>query len=422
MFSVTLRVWSLVLAGGVASAAVDLDRELVLTPQAGDAVEDREIARWQERARAKEARAEVFEQLAWAYVAKARTTLDAGFYKLAEKASEVAGKIGGAGPAVRLVRGHVLHNLHRFAEAETIARGLVAERGRPEDLALLSDTLVEQGKLGEAVDLLQDLVNRRPGLEAYSRIAYVRWLKGDVAGAVTALGEAGRAADPQASETRAWVLVRLSALALQQGDLASAGALAESAGPGVSDYAPALLAQGRVLMARGEAEKAVVVLRRAAELNPLPEYQWWLADALRAAGRSHDAAKVESRLRRGGESGDPRTLALFLATRGESAALAVRLAQAELAQRRDVFTYDAVAWAWLAAGDREAAAAAMRRALAEGTRDARLFWHAAEIAEACGEAHQARDFLARAEGMAGTLTPSERARFEAATGRLTGTS
>jgi hypothetical protein len=35
--------------------------------------------------------------------------------------------------------------------AEAIARQLVTERGPPEDFALLSDALMEQGRLGEAV-------------------------------------------------------------------------------------------------------------------------------------------------------------------------------------------------------------------------------------------------------------------------------
>src|SRR5258706_7491423 len=87
----------------------------------------------------------------------------------------------------RLVRGHVLHNLHRFREAEAIARKLAADRGRPEDFALLSDALMEQGDVAGAVDACQCLVNLRPGVEAYSRMAHLRWLKVDFAGATRAM-------------------------------------------------------------------------------------------------------------------------------------------------------------------------------------------------------------------------------------------
>ena len=52
------------------------------------------------------------------------------------------------------------------------------------------------------------------------------------------------------------------------------------------DYAAALLARGRVLLAMKRTAEAVEALERAARLNPLPEYQWTLADALRASGAS----------------------------------------------------------------------------------------------------------------------------------------
>ena len=52
----------------------------------------------------------------------------------------------------------------------------------------------------------------------------------------------------------------------------------------VPDYAAALLARGRIQLAQKKPVEAVETLTRAARLNPLPEYQWALADALRLAG------------------------------------------------------------------------------------------------------------------------------------------
>lgn len=46
--------------------------------------------------------------------------------------------------------------------------------------------------------------------------------------------------------------------------------------------------------------------------------------------------------------------------------------------------------------DLSAAQSAMNRALAEGTRDARLFWHAGEIALSPGASAEAVTFFARA--------------------------
>ncbi len=388
-----------------------LNEAIVLTPQPGATREDADIATWQARARAAGAKANGFERLGWAYVAKARRTLDAGYYKLAEKTTDVMDTKFGASAEARLLRGHVFHNLHRFAEAETLARGLVAERGLASDYALLCDALMEQGKLTAAIEACQQLVDVRPGVEAYSRIAHLRWLKGDLAGATAMMETAERAVSPREAATRAWLLARLSGYYLQSGDVARALAVAESAIGAEGSYPPALLARGRALLAVGKSADAVAVLRQAAELNPLPEYQWWLADAQRASGHDADAATTEQAIRMHGEASDPRTLALFLATRGESAGEAVRLAREELANRADVLTHDALAWALAAKGDVAGAQAEIALAGAEHTRDARLLWHAGEIALATGDHAAAERAFSEAGPLAATLTPSERSRL-----------
>ena len=396
------------------TAAANLDREIVLAPHSGAAAEDTEIARWQERAGARGATAAMFERLGWAYIAKARRTLDAGFHKLAEKTADVIDAQFGATLDSRRLRGHALHNLHRFREAEAVARRLVTEAGSPADFALLSDALVEQGKIAEGVEALQRMVNLKPGVEAFSRMAHVRWLKGDLVGAAAAMEMALRASRADDSETHVWLLTRLAGYALQAGEIERAFALAEEANARLPDYAPALLASGRALLAQKKTTEAIARLIRAEALLPLPEYQWWLADALTAAGRKAEAVLVEQRLMQHGAMEDPRTFSLFLATRRTATDSALRLARAELQERADVFSQDALAWALFTSGAVADADQAMRAALKEGTRDARLSLHAGEIARAAGRAQEAREHLAQAMAGAGTLLPSERASLEAA--------
>src|SRR3954470_17643091 len=110
MFGLSLRLLGFIVACGSAIAATDIDREIIFAPHAGSEPEDVAIVRWQERAGAPEATREIYERLAWAYVAKARRTLDAGFYKLAEKTIDVMDAQFGVSAESRLVRGHVLHN------------------------------------------------------------------------------------------------------------------------------------------------------------------------------------------------------------------------------------------------------------------------------------------------------------------------
>ena len=90
------------------------------------------------------------EQLGYRFIARARLTNDAGFYTLAEQAALCMASLDPADPAALLLRGHVLHQMHRFGEAESIARRLVALREFVLDYGLLGDVLMEQGRLVEA--------------------------------------------------------------------------------------------------------------------------------------------------------------------------------------------------------------------------------------------------------------------------------
>lgn len=400
--------WIVIVSALHVGHAAELDREIVLTNHTGSEPPDLEVRKWQEKARESSAAADTYERLAWAYVAKARRTLDAGFYKLAEKTVDVLDSQFKASFESRLIRGHVLHNLHRFSAAEEVARSLVKERGAAMDWALLSDALVEQGKMDEGVSALQMMVNLKPGAEAYSRIAYVRWFKGDRPGAVQILELALRSTDVRDAEARAWIVSRLSFLHLQQRDVVSALERAEQAVIVLADYPPALLARGRALVALGRLEDAIAPLTRAEELQPLPEYQWWLADVLRESGRVEEAERVEQRLVQRGADSDPRTLAIYLATRGEKIDRALRLAEAELILRGDVFTYDAVAWSLFAAGRTDSAREYLPRLREYAGSDARLLWHAAEIERATGNGAAAERHFADARALAATLTPSER--------------
>jgi hypothetical protein len=174
-------------------------------------------------------------------------------------------------------------------------------------------------------------------------------------------------------------------------------------------HAAALLVLGRLHLAQGRPTAAVTALRAAEAANPQPDVRWTLADALRAARLDADAGAVERSLVQEGSGRDPRTLALYLSTRRESPDRAIELARRELTVRGDVFTHDALAWALVRAGRAGEAAPHMARALAEGTADGRLFLHGGVVATASGDRPRARRLLARAQALAHTLLPSERA-------------
>jgi tetratricopeptide (TPR) repeat protein len=210
------------------------------------------------------------------------------------------------------------------------------------------------------------------------------------------------------TESAAWAWSKLATYELQAGELKRAHASCDAALRMRSGYAPGLLALGRVLLAENKIGEAVGALERAAHLNPLPEYQWALADALSAANRDADATEVEQLLAATGPVNDPRSYSLFLATRGRDPDVALRLAEEELKIRRDVYTLDALAWAQSAKGDAAEAWKTMRSALASGAADARLYLHAAAIAAQAGENRQAKIYAGKAARFASSLLPSER--------------
>lgn len=392
-----------------ASAAVNVPDAVALAPHSGEDEIDREIRGLQTAIAAADStkRVPLLVQLGWKFVTKARLTHDAGFYMIAENAARAAEAVSPENADALLLRGHAFHAQHRFSEAETIGRKLVAARERALDHALLGDALMEQGRLEEAADVYQTMVDLKPSLQTYLRVAHLRWLEGDLEGATELVRNGIGMGNVREPEPVAWALTSLSALELQAGDLAVAARSAERALKLVNEYAPALLARGKVLLAQNRAGEALASLEPAAAKNPALEYQWTLSDALRLAGRVDEAETIESAMKTKGARDDARTCALFLATRGEESAKALRLAQAELESRHDVFTSDAIAWAALACGDLPKARENIARALAAGTQDARLFLHAAAISARGGEP-EAASWLAKAIALEQMLLPSER--------------
>lgn len=381
---------------------------LVLAPHSGDGKTDRQIIQLQQKLPSARQPVPMLEQLGWLFVTKARESFDPGFYKLAEQCAAGIEALQPEANEALLLRGHVLQNLHRFKEAEPLARKLVARRGAPFDFGLLGDVLMEQGRLDEAVDAYQKMVDLKPGPQAFARIAHLRWLKGDLEGAVELMREAAASVSGVEAESSAWMLTKLAAYEWQRGDTNAARRAAAKALALQKDFPPALLLLGKMALTEGRTSEAVECLQLATRANPLPEYQWALSEALRVSGQGAAAEVVERDLMKHGAAEDPRTFSLFLATRRIEASRAVELAEQELLTRADVHTHDARSWALAAAGRLEEARRASLLALAEGTADPRLLLHAGCIAEQLGQAADARQHLEKAAGAQQVLLPGER--------------
>lgn len=388
----------------------------VLASSSGNQPIDNEIARQQ--ALIRNGSTAGLERLGWTFVRKARLTFDASYYNLAEQCAACMEASGAKGPDALLLRAHALQSLHRFKEAEAVARELVSTRERPFDYGVLGDVLIDQGKVREAAAAYQKMIDLRPDLQSYTRAAHIRWLTGDLDGAIELMRLAIAGSSPNDAEAAAWAYTRLSLYQLQHGATKQALDSCNAALTLQSDYAPALFARGRVLLELHRPIDAVVGLQRAAELNPLPEYQWALADALVLTGDRDRAKQVEAQIIERGASEDPRSFSLYLTTRGENVDHAVQFAQQELTNRGDVFTHDALAWALAIAGHPAQAQEHAKQALSEGTVDARLFLHAGIIAALNNDSTQAKRWLQKASVIQQMLLPSERTQLEAWRGKI----
>ena len=179
------------------------------------------------------------EQLGYRFVARARLSNDPGDYVVAEQAADCLESITPSEPAALLLRGHVLHQLHRFSEAEAIARRLVAMREFVLDFGLLGDALMEQGRVAEAAEAYQKMIDLKPFYQSYTRASHLRWLEGDIQGAVQMMEAAVQAARPRDRESVAWAYARLGVSELQRGRLAEAARAAGASLQFVRDYAAA---------------------------------------------------------------------------------------------------------------------------------------------------------------------------------------
>ena len=395
---------------------------IVLSAHEGTGKVDREIQKWQEQIRNGQQAEIALERLGWLFVAKARESFDPGFYKFAEQCALALETRQPRSAEAMLLQAHILQNLHRFAESEAVARKLAATRGLAFDFGVLGDALMEQGKLDEAIDAYQKMADLKPDLHAQLRAAHVRWLKGDLEGAIEMMEMAASAVSPRDADTAAWAFTRLAGYQFQARQFDEVRQNTANALEIRADYPPALLLRGRMLLSENQYAEAVEVLQKAEIQNPLPEYQWALIDAFEAADRSDAAKNVAEKLRRHGAKTDPRTYALYLATRKEQPQLALRLAEKEMNERGDVFTLDAYAWAEAMRGQPSVGGYAIKRALEVGTQDARLFLHAAVIAARTGDTSNTKLFSEKTFALRHLLLPSERKHLETLSAQVTETS
>ncbi len=223
-------------------------------------------------------------------------------------------------------------------------------------------------------------------------------------------------AAPAVSIDRAIALAYLGDVLLESGRLDAAGRAYDQSLRIETTNVTAMLGAARVAMARKDAQSSTAILDRLVERIPAPGALGLRADMARAAGDRKTAMAMDqlvdasvSLFEANGAVVDAE-LAILLADRGSgSAPAALRAARRAYAERRTIFTNDAMAWALFVSGRPAEALAYAQAAVATQPGVSSVRWHAAEVFAATGELGAARRELTAALRNPGSSPLQERA-------------
>ena len=357
-----------------------------------------------------------YDQLGAAYIQKGRETADAGYYELAKAALNKSLDLVSSDLAAASAKTHmavVAMAEHRFDEALSWAQeALALGSGDPSPWAIVGDALTDLGeydRAAEAYARLRDPIqpeNESTALayERESRVAYLRFLRGDAQGAIKLMRDAIALATTLRlpAENVAWSEYQLGEICFKSGDIPDAehayrtGLLIDP-----NSYRN-LAGLGEVRTAQERYSEAIALYQKALAVVPFPAFAAALYDLDMQAGRPADARKqlelIEfiAKLNPINERLFYRELALIYADHSLKLKESVELAKKELEVRHDVYTWDILAWVLYKNGRIREAAEAMEKALAPGTADALLDFHGGIIEFQLGDLDGAKTLLGRA--------------------------
>ena len=328
--------------------------------------------------------------LGQAFARKARETSDIDYYVRAENAVRRALRINPEDIQAQALLAGVQFSVHEFRKALATARPIVDKPSGVQALATVGDAYLALGDYARARSAYADLMAWAATPAAYSRLASLAAVRGDNEQAIRLMERAARLASDSGDygESLGWYSYQLGELSFRVGRIDAAEAYYRDALRAFARYPFALGGVAKVQAARGDLRAAAELYARATAIVPQPELLAALGDAYEASGRDALARKqyatvqIIAKLANLKRQVYNRQLAVFYADHGLHVGLARQLALRELRVRKDVYGYDAAAWALARSGGCREALPLARRALRMGTKDPLLFFHRG-YAEGC---------------------------------------
>jgi tetratricopeptide (TPR) repeat protein len=366
---------------------------------------DNQIAYYQQLLRRHLRNAKLYFGFGDALIRKARETGDPSYFNRAEEALKRTLQLAPQNAGALRHLAYVYYSRHEFASAAVYARKAIEMDSEDSDAyGVLGDALLEVGQYAEAQAAYAYMMELDQSLYSYSRLAGLKSLRGDHAGAIADLEKAvaaGKSAK-QPAESVAWAEWQLGMEHFAAGDLVKAETCFSRSFETQAGYYRGLSGLAQVRAAQQRYDEAIELYRKALAILPMPEYAAALGELYEKIGKFELArqqyALVEyvGRLNALNQALYNRELAYFYADHDMKPKEGLELARRELDYRRDIYAYDVLAWNLYKNGELESARQAIDRALKLGTRDAKLFFHAGMIHHGLGELDKAREFLSRA--------------------------
>jgi tetratricopeptide (TPR) repeat protein len=289
--------------------------------------------------------------LAGAYVQKTRETTD---YSYLDRATAIlTGVVSEDRTNYEAQRLLIETQLDRHLFAKAVESSLWLIKVNPSDpwtWGTLGDAYIEIGDYDKAADAYQKMVALRPDLASYNRAAHYRFLVGDASGAIEIMKKAIEAGS-SSPENVAWCMVDLGNIYYKTGQLAQAKQAFTASLQAFKNYYPGYAGLAKAQADSGDLAVSIENYKRAQAIAPLPDYAAALYDLYKKAGHDAEAAKqldllemLDKVSRAAGETAN-RNLVFAFADHDVKLERALELARGELEFRRDIYSYDALAWA-----------------------------------------------------------------------------
>ena len=335
---------------------------------------------------------------------RARLTGDVDGYTRATRALTRAYRIAPNDAEVGTTLAGARFTIHDFVGALQLADAIYAATGRPGALVVRGDAELELGRYDAATADYRQLAALVPGTSGTQvRQARLAFLTGhlDEAERLALAAESDARQEGAFGATLAWYAAFRGRLALDAGRYDEAARRYARAVRLAPDYHLAVAGLAQATAAQGHLGDAIALYRRAIRLVPEPTYMAALGDLEMLAGDTDRATthygtvEAIATLARSRGLYD-RQLAVFFADHDTRLADALGIMETSITTRGDVYGYDALGWTLYRLNRLADARTASDRALALGTPDARLWFHAGMISAALGDDARARAELSRA--------------------------